>query len=318
MGLTLVAWFTCLLAIAAIGVEGWVRAFKSEAATREAKRKLTAVLCASDLFLAEQAIKGTNGVDASDLIRSIQTALDRQPANPALWKAYGVVLGRIGSHEEALASFAKAIELARAGKDKPTLKDSLFRRSALLRKENRFAEAGMDERNALGFPVDASLPPPDYSQALDVTVHFGATVRQLGLHPLFGGDSRAHADTRNGEDCHFFEAGWNYAYFYIDPTFKWNLGSNVVIRVEYQNLTQNPIGAHYDNGRNAFTEANGPIRLPNLGPWRVEEFRIQNAHFRNSLNGGSDFRIYDNEKGFYLKSVTIERNQSTNHGKVAL
>jgi hypothetical protein len=305
------AWIACLLAVAAIGAMGWVKAYKSEAAAREAKRKLMDVLCASDLFLAEQAIKGTNGVNAPDLIRSIQTALDRQPANAALWKARGVVLGRVGSHEEALASFATAIELARTGKDKLTLKDSLIRRSALLRKENRLAEAGLDERNALGFPVDASLPPPDYSKALDVSVHFGATVQELGLYYLTGGDSKAKADTRDGEDCHFFKAGWNYAYIFIDPTFKWNLGSNVVIQVEYQNLTSNPLGVHYDNGKNAFTQANPPIRLPNSGPWRVEEFRIRDAHFRNSLNGGADFRIYDNEKGFYLRSVTIGRNPST-------
>jgi hypothetical protein len=42
-------------------------------------------------------------------------------------------------------------------------------------------------------------------------------------------------------------------------------------------------------------------------PWRVIEFRVQDARFRNSQNGRADFRIYDNETGFYLRRVSVYR-----------
>jgi TRAP-type uncharacterized transport system substrate-binding protein len=40
-------------------------------------------------------------------------------------------------------------------------------------------------------------------------------------------------------------------------------------------------------------------------PWRVIEFRVQDPRFRNSQNGRADFRIYDNETGFYLRRVSV-------------
>jgi hypothetical protein len=43
--------------------------------------------------------------------------------------------------------------------------------------------------------------------------------------------------------------------------------------------------------------------------WRVVEFRAIDARFRNSQNGRADFRIWDNEKGFYLRRVTVSRFQ---------
>jgi hypothetical protein len=43
--------------------------------------------------------------------------------------------------------------------------------------------------------------------------------------------------------------------------------------------------------------------------WRVIQFRIRDARFQNSQNGGADFRFHDNETGFYLRRVSVFRYQ---------
>jgi len=107
----------------------------------------------------------------------------------------------------------------------------------------------------------------------------------------------------------FSKEGWNYAYFFIDPGFKRNLGSDVVFRAEYQILGRNPIGVQYDGARGPYSSTVDIQRdyKETTSYWRVIEFRARDARFQNSQNGQADFRIYDNEKGFFLKRVTLKR-----------
>jgi hypothetical protein len=151
--------------------------------------------------------------------------------------------------------------------------------------------------------------PPDYQRATQVSVEFGATNRESGLSVVEAGDSRHTLATVDGQQVWFFSGGWNYAYFSINPDFKRNLGTDVVVRAEYQILGRNPIGVQYDGHRGRYSstvDLQRDFQEPNSN-WRVIEFRARDARFQNSQNGGADFRIYDNEKGFYLRRVSLTR-----------
>jgi hypothetical protein len=210
-----------------------------------------------------------------------------------------------------LVEFTRSIDLTSAILDARTPKDALLRRSALLHELGRSGEAGQDHRRAFGLPLATTASEdalPDYSNATEVSVEFGQTNREDGLYFLTGSDSKHRPAVTNGEEAEFFREGWNYAYFFIDPTFKWKLGSNVLIRVEYQLVKGQPIGLHYDGARNAFAPATKRVR-PSVGQWQVIEFVLRDARFSHRQNLRADFRVYDNERGFYLKRVTVSRYQ---------
>ena len=156
-------------------------------------------------------------------------------------------------------------------------------------------------------PTDGKVS--DSRSAAPVSVDFGATIRESGLYVVEVADSKHTLAEISGETVWFFRGGWNYAYFSIDPTFKDILGPDVVIRAEYQILGRNPMGVHYDGSRGPYssaTEVQRDYKEPDSN-WRVIEFRARDARFRNSQNQGADFRIHDNEKGFYLKRVSLTR-----------
>ena len=107
-------------------------------------------------------------------------------------------------------------------------------------KMERFAEAGQDYRRFKGLPLqapgDRAAPvksPPDFHLATSVSVEFGETNRELGLYFIESGESKHTQTNLNGQAVWHFKRGWNYVYFFIDPTFKWTLTSNVSVLVEY-------------------------------------------------------------------------------------
>lgn len=172
----------------------------------------------------------------------------------------------------------------------------------VIAKRNGLAAAESDKNRRENAPLD-------YQRATQVSVEFGATNRESGLYVVEVGDSRHTLATVDGQAVWFFSGGWNYAYFSIDPAFKRNLGADVVVRAEYQILGRNPIGVQYDGDRGPYSSAvdvQRDYKEPNSN-WRVIEFRARDARFQNSQNGRADFRIYDNEKGFYLRRVTLTR-----------
>jgi tetratricopeptide (TPR) repeat protein len=296
---------------ALVGLAGWVFAQENGSGARDSDRKRLEILHPSDALLAERALTDTNLSNSTDLLRGLQEAIDRQPTNAVLWRSRAVVLERVGIPDVALAHFSRAIELASTNNEKPLLTDALLRRSELLRDLNRGAEAGMDERRALGLPYK-HIPTnalPDYQRAAQVSVEFGATNRESGLYVVEVGDSKHAPAIVDEQPAWYFNGGWNYCYFFIDPTFKWKLGSDVVVRAEYQIFGRNPMGVEYDSVRGAYaktTDVQREYQEPDSN-WRVIEFRIRDARFRNSQNGHADFRIYDNEKGFCLRRITLTR-----------
>jgi tetratricopeptide (TPR) repeat protein len=259
-------------------------------------------------FLAERALTASNLEHADAILRGLKEAIQRKPDSPSLWWAQAVMLQRIGKLDESFGAFSRAIDLASTNNDNFALVDTLLRRSHLLRELKRGAEAGVDERRACGLPWRQIQPGAftDYQSASDVSVEFGATNREAGLHVIERRDSKHTLAQVEGEQAEFFEGGWNYAYFFIDPTFKWGLGSNVLVRVEYRSMTSHTIGLQYDGYRDIYSRASTRSAL-STGKWQVIEFVMRDARFQNSQNGHTDFRLYDNEAGFYVKRIAVSR-----------
>ena len=278
--------------------------------TKEAEADRLEVLYTADPFLVERVFRTGDKTLANGLLTDLDAVVARRPTNAILWCARAAASLALGDRERALVEFTRSIDLASATPAK-TPKDALLRRSALLNELGRSAEAGQDHRRAFGLPRAGSDSPnewPDYSNATEVSLEFGQTNREAGLYFLSGSDSKHRPAVTNGEAAEFFREGWNYAYFFIDPTFKWKLGSNVLIRVEYQLVKGQPIGLHYDGAQNAFASAAKRVRPP-VGQWQVIDFVLRDARFSHRQNLRADFRVYDNERGFYLKRVTVSRYQ---------
>jgi tetratricopeptide (TPR) repeat protein/predicted Ser/Thr protein kinase len=285
------------------GAAGWLQVTAS-------RQKARTILYASDDFLAQRALTGTNLSEARDILKGLERAIRRQPENPLLWRARGVVLERINELEEAYAHFSRAVELA-DGDEKRELRHAiLLRRSEVLRRMQRVPEAAMDYRRAKGLPYKhiPSDTLPDYSQASTVSIELGATNREQGLYMLPAGDSKHTAVTRDGEEAWFFASGMSYAYCFADPTFKWTF-SNAVVRVEYQAVRGKAPGLHYDGPGGAYSLPNYSANKGRTGQWQVIEFILHDTLFRNRQNGGADFRLHGNGNDFYLRRITVSPHQ---------
>ena len=279
--------------------------------SKEAETERLEILYASEPFLVERVFHAGDMASAKELLAGLDAAVARRPTRAILWCARAAASLAMGDRERALVEFTRSIDLTLSTPGAKTPKDALLRRSALLRELGRSGEAGQDHRRAFDLPLakaDSVNKLPDFQNATEVSVEFGQTNREAGLYFLSGSDSKHRSAVTNGEEAEFFREGWNYAYFFIDPTFKWKLGSNVLIRVEYQLVKGQPIGLHYDGARNAFAPATKSVQPP-VDHWQVIEFVLRDARFSHRQNLHADFRVYDNERGFYLKRVTVSRYQ---------
>jgi len=299
-----VASLTAAIVVSVVaGTAGWMQ-------VKASRQKALAILYASDDFLAERALIEKKLSEAPVILEGLERAIQRQPENPRLWRARGVMLAKINELDQAYAHFSRALELADGDEKRELRHGILLGRSDVSRRMQRVPEGAMDYRRAKGLPYK-HIPPdtlPDYSHASTVDIEFGATNRERGLYVLDVGDSKHKVATRDGEDAWFFAPGMNYCYLFVDPTFKWGL-SNAVVRAEYQVVKGNPIGLHYDGRRGTYSLPNSSGDRGRTGQWQVSEFMLHDTLFRNTQNGGADFRLYDNENGFYLRRITVSHLQ---------
>jgi tRNA A-37 threonylcarbamoyl transferase component Bud32/tetratricopeptide (TPR) repeat protein len=302
-----------IILVGGVGFAGWRLAKEKAGAEASARDRAKALLDASDVFLAEQSLRETNRAHLPDLLKGLEQALARQSNNPILWNAWGVLLQRTNGWTNAYSAFTRAIALADSDPVFQAVQvQALSNRCAMLRRLQRFAEAGQDYRRYMGIPLPepadrsrgvGSLP--DYHLAPSVSLELGHTKREQGLYSGEWGDSTHVATNFSGQAAWYFGPGQNYAYCFVDPTFRWNLGSNVAVRVEYQTVSGNPVGLHYNRADHDYAEAEAIADQATNGGWRVAEFRLTEARFRNAQNGHADFRVYNYERGYYLRSIAV-------------
>ncbi len=166
----------------------------------------------------------------------------------------------------------------------------------------------------------AGIRPPrphgPYSDFKSVSVTLQATNEARGLTQFEFADGATTPASAGGQPCRAAaptaHAG-RYLYFQIDDSFKWADQMLADVEVEYFDQGTGSFRIEYDgpdpnapfNG--AYTASKTTVALANSGQWKTARFRLLEARFLNSQNGGADFRIAVQADPFYLRRVTVSR-----------
>lgn len=102
-----------------------------------------------------------------------------------------------------------------------------------------------------------------------------------------------------------------FLYFSIDPAFKTGDLSRIVIEIEYFDGARGTLGLHYDaskskNNPAAYTDTRTTV-MTGTKTWKTSQFQLSHPTFRNSQNGGADFRIWVAPAELYVRRVIVAR-----------
>ena len=166
----------------------------------------------------------------------------------------------------------------------------------------------------------AGIRPPrprgPYSDFKSVSVTLQATNDARGLAQFEFADGATAPAEAGGRACRVvaptLHAG-RYVYFQIHDSYKWADAMLVDVAVEYFDQGGGTFRLEYDlpdpnapfNG--AYTASRTTTTLENSGQWKTATFRLLEARFLNSQNGGADFRIAVQGDPLHLARVTVAR-----------
>ena len=171
--------------------------------------------------------------------------------------------------------------------------------------------------NSTGSNVSKAAPTPAPSLAAappmsgtTVSIELGSVNREKGLMELTGmGNGATSPADIGGKECRLLKLRGRRAHcdFQIAPAFKRPGAMNARIQVEYYaaspgvmyvlfdgSARQSP---HYSNG--------GRINFDGAGVWKITNYRLNDALFRNGQTNGADFRLATTSPELYLHSVTV-------------
>lgn len=269
-----------------------------------------------DLLALPQALRATNLTRAQTLLADLEANSAGASAHPLLWNAKGLLFLQAQKLPEAYTAFSKALDVAGAQTPQSILTQVLSNRCVLLRRMGRLAEAGLDYRRAKGLPlpVTADQPGaagtlPDFHLATEVSVELGEANREVGLWQIEWADGATTPANVVGQTCRRIKPSRNqsfsYVYFAIEPTFKWSLGPQVQIEVEYCATARGVLDLQYDSIRGRYQPCDQDIPLTADGTWTRAVFQVRDARFENSENGRADFRLIVLAPEFAVRRVTV-------------
>jgi hypothetical protein len=164
--------------------------------------------------------------------------------------------------------------------------------------------------------VKPPRPTGPFSDARSIRVRLGPTNEVRGLTQFEFADGATRPAEAAGSPCRetapTVHAG-RYVYFQIDDSFKWADDMLVDVAVEYFDAGSGTFRVEYDgpdpnapfNG--AYTSSPTQVTLGESGQWKLAKFRLLEARFLNSQNGGADFRIAVQAPSLKLRLVTVSR-----------
>ncbi len=168
----------------------------------------------------------------------------------------------------------------------------------------------------------------DYSKTNSVTIVMAEESPEGGLRHLSAeADGRTTLTNLDGVPCrHLNRVGRSSGFFYftVSPTFKSAGLSNALCEVEYLCPTRGYFRLQYDGiefeAHRPYKTSNAPegdpvrlggnndhTRMPAANSWEVATFRITDAVFANSQNGGADFRLEFLPPNVFVRRVTLTR-----------
>ncbi|HEY0549505.1 MAG TPA: hypothetical protein VGF13_07865 [Verrucomicrobiae bacterium] len=168
----------------------------------------------------------------------------------------------------------------------------------------------------------------DYSKTNSVSIAMANESPEDGLRHLSAEpDGRTALTNLDGVVCRRMTREGRpsgYVYFTISPTFKAAGLSNAVCEVEYLCPRSGYFRLQYDAVelethrpyKSVISEDGVPVRLggnnnhtrvPAANSWESATFRITDAVFANSQNGGADFRLEFTPPDVFVRRVTLTR-----------
>jgi hypothetical protein len=172
----------------------------------------------------------------------------------------------------------------------------------------------------------------DYSKTNSVTIAMANESPEDGLRHLAAeADGRTTLTNLDGVACrHLNRVGRSSGFFYftISPSFKRAGLSNALCEVEYLCPARGYFRLQYDATefdthrpyKSVIDEGGTPVRLggnndharvPAVNSWETATFRITDALFDNSQNGGADFRLEFLPPDVFVRRVTLTREPQT-------
>jgi hypothetical protein len=133
-----------------------------------------------------------------------------------------------------------------------------------------------------------------------------------GLRAVNGGDGQFTIVEREGARC-WLQQKSHYFYLDVDDRFRPHPGQTLEIELEYFDAGSGEIRMEYDS-----TDARAPlggaykthpqvIRRLNKAQWQTARFRVNDAGFGSSQNGGSDFRFSKGDEDLLIRAARVRR-----------
>jgi hypothetical protein len=155
-----------------------------------------------------------------------------------------------------------------------------------------------------------------YIGARLLEISLGTTNRESGLVQFDWPDGVTAATNLGGMDCRAFVPtpfGGRYAYFKVDNSFKWADTMEVLVVLDYFDAGPGQLQFEFDGSdlqapfQGAYTGSPDVVTLSGSHTWRKAAFALDRARFRNSQNGGADFRLNATAPGFAVERVQLVR-----------
>jgi serine/threonine protein kinase len=174
---------------------------------------------------------------------------------------------------------------------------------------NAVNPAGSNVSKAAPTPAPSLAPVPPLSGA-SVSIELGGVNRERGLREVTGaGNGNTSPANIGGKECRLLNFRGRRAHgdFQILSAFKRPGAMNARVQVEYYAASPGVLyvlfdgsarqSPHYSNG--------GRINFEGEGVWKITNYQLNDALFRNGQTNGADFRLATTSREFYLHSVTV-------------
>jgi len=176
-------------------------------------------------------------------------------------------------------------------------------------KTNAVNPAGSNVSKAAPTPAPGLAPVLPLSGA-SVSIELGGVNRERGLREVtVAGNGATSPANIGGKECRLLKFRGRRARcdFQILPAFKRPGAMNARIQVEYYAASPGVLqilfdgsarqSPHYSNG--------GRIDFDGEGVWKITNYQLNDALFRNGQTNGADFRLVTTSRELYLHNVTV-------------
>ena len=170
--------------------------------------------------------------------------------------------------------------------------------------------------NAVAWLIVARVAFTKYAGRTIASIQLGRENKQNGIRWCeVLKDGRTEATEIGGSECRVARRpkGPGYIYFTVDSFLKQGKLMDTLVTVDYFDFAPGEFALNYDavdvdqNKASPYLMASQKEKCTGSQQWRRAYFIARNARFKNSQNGGADFRIELRVPELYVRRVTVQR-----------